>query len=105
LGAGLELTTVLLGHPFDVLFALPVVTVVAVVAVGNGELPVEPEPDPGMAPQATSMKVSPITSETAGKKNLRFSMCTVRIRVTPYITIFLTSCTYRSMHMMSACNI
>jgi len=58
LGAGLELTTVLLGHPFDVLFALPVVTVVAVVAVGNGELPVEPEPDPGMAPQATSMNMT-----------------------------------------------
>jgi hypothetical protein len=102
LGAGLELTTVLLGHPFDVLFALPVV---AVVAVGNGELPVEPEPDPGMAPQATSMKVSAMMSETAGKKNLRFSMCTVRIRVSPYITIFLISCTYRSMHVMSACNI
>lgn len=85
-GAGLELTVVLLGHPLVVPLVLPVV------AVGDGELPPEPDPIPGMVPQAASMQASAMTSETTIKKDLRWRMCTVRIRVTPYITIFLTSC-------------
>jgi hypothetical protein len=85
---GLEVTTALLGHPAVV---LPVMPVLPVVAVGDGEFPVEPELEPGtvMVPQAASMKVSAITSETAGKRVLRWRMCTVRMRLTPYITICL----------------
>ena len=85
-GAGLELTAVLLGHPLVVPLVLPVV------AVGDGELPLEPDPVPVVVPQAASMQASAMTSETTIKKNLRWRMCAVRIRVTPYITFFLTSC-------------
>jgi hypothetical protein len=123
-GAGLEVTTALLGHPSVV---LPVLTVVA---VGDGELPVEPVPEPDtVAPQAASMKVRAITSETAGKRDFRSRIvlpdceavaankrrwrdglvprikCTLRMRLTPYITIcldFLHNID-ESMLMMSAC--
>ena len=100
-GVGLELTAVLLGQPLDVLFVLPVV------AVGNGELPVEPEPepDPGVAPQATSMKVNAMTSETAGKRDLRFSICSVRIRVTPSVFLGFLRYTNQLMRLMSTCSI
>lgn len=122
--AGLEVTTALLGHPALVLPVLPVV------AVGDGELPVEPEPEPDtVVPQAASMKARAITSETAGKRNLRSRialtdceavaagkrrwqdgllpgiMCTLCMRLTPYITIcleFLRNID-ESMCMMSAC--
>jgi len=80
---GLEVTTALLGHPSAVLLVLPVV------AVGDGELPVEPEPEPGtvVVPQAASIKANAITSETTMRRDFCFSMCTVRMKLTPYITI------------------
>jgi hypothetical protein len=66
-GVGVVLTTVLLGQPYEL---------TVLVAIGAEVVPVEVELDPEFefAPQAVSMKVSTVASESINQSDFRLSI-------------------------------